>query len=188
MFRNKFLILLLLTLHNSLLPAQVKHFRNGNREYSAFRMKIEKNDTVIMEVDSAYIYSIGMVSKINELGELYLSCLNLRDSDLLQIRSMLVSVQDSYSRVNTLINRSSGISKEQVNNFQQQVGKIISDLQHDITTLQQVEYDLTNARGELDDIKKEIRKERSRLWWQKTGSIFIALIAGFSAGFIIASS
>ncbi len=188
MIRSKFFILFLFIFPTFTLPAQVKHFNPAKAEFSAYRMKMNKGDTVIVEDDSAYIYSIGMVNKINELEHLYLSCLNLRDSDLFQIRSMMVSLKDGYSEVNSLINRSSGITKEQVNNIQQQVSNIISNLQEDITSLQQVEYNLTNARSELESVKKEIRKERSLLWWKKTGSVLIALIAGFAAGFIIASS
>ena len=185
---SKIIILLICFMSLSAGYAQQKVFRPPHSGEEAFRMKVVRNDTIIIAQDSAYIYSIAMTGKIRELGKLYFSCLTMRDDDLKHITTMLTAIQDSYDNVNSLISRSSNLNNEQLGEFQNQVKSIVGNLNHDIVSLRQVELDLTNAQDELKTIKKEIKKERSRLWWKKTGSIFIAAIAGFAAGFIVASA
>ena len=187
MARVKFQFIFIFLLLSIDLFAQKKIFHDSGPGQEAFRMKVIKDDTVIIAEDSAFVYSLEMVGKIHDLEQLYLSCLSLRDNDLAMVKSMLATLQESYTDVNDLITRSSNISKEQIGDYQQKIAEIISNLQRDITTLQQLQYDLGNAREELGTIKREIKKERSRLWWKKTGSIFIAVIVGFTAGFIVAS-
>jgi septation ring formation regulator EzrA len=185
---SKILILIIFSMFLTAGYAQQKVFRSPRSGDEAFRMMVVRNDTVIIELDSAYIYSMAMTGKIRELEQLYLSCLSMRDDELKQITTMLAGIQDSYDNVNSLISRSSNLNSEQLGNFQDQVKHIVDNLNHDIVSLRQVEMDLTNAQDELKNVKKEIKKERSRLWWRKTGSIFLAAIAGFAAGFIVASA
>ena len=185
---NKIIVLFICFISWSAGFAQHKVFKTPRSGEDAFRMKVVRNDTVIIAQDSAYIYSMAMTGKITELEKLYLSCLSMRDEDLKDISTRLSAIQDSYDNVNNLISRSSNLNSEQLGEFQQQVQHIVGNLNHDIVSLRQVELDLTNAQDELNGLKKEIKKERSRLWWKKTGSIFIAAIAGFAAGFIVASA
>jgi hypothetical protein len=188
MTANKLMVFFIYFFSLSAVYSQQRVFRVPRPDREAFRMKVVRNDTIIIAEDSAYIYSIGMTAKIRELEQLYLSCLTLRNDDLQQIRATLVTLQDSYDNVNELISQSSNLNKEQLGEFQEKIKNIVANLDKDVKSLQQVEYDLTNAQNELDNVKKEIKKERSRLWWKKTGSIFIAAVAGFAAGFIIASA
>ena len=166
---------------------QTKIFRQSGDSDDAFRVKVVKNDTIVISEDSAYVYSIGMVEKISDLEQRYLSSLNLRDNDLKQIGILLKSLNDSYSKVQDLIRQSNNINKDQVRRFQDQISKIISNLGEDVHSLEELENRLQNSRDELLTLKKEIRNLRHRLWWKRTGGIIVAAAAGLAAGIAIAS-
>ena len=188
MIRSRIFFLLILLLPGPSISAQDQIFRQPDSNNDAFRMKVRKNDKVLIAEDSAYIYSSAMVLKIRDLEKRYMICLSDRENDLQQVKILLASLQDGYSSVNDLLSKSTALSKAQLDQYQKQVIDIIMNLESDITSLHQLDNLVLKAQEELDNIKKEIRKERNRLWWKKTGSIFAALIAGFAAGFLIGAT
>ncbi len=185
MTMNRFLFTGIFIILSVSVHAQVKKFQDNGS--GAFRLKVLKNDTVFIAEDSAYVYSSGMVEKINVLEKSYLSCLSLRDDDLDRISRLLSSLKSGYEEIEDLLRKSVSLNNEQLDNFHRRITGILDGLQSDIISLQQVEKDLSDARAELENVKKEIRRERRRLWWKKTGSIFVALLAGFGAGMLVAS-
>jgi hypothetical protein len=168
--------------------AQEITFGQQDPSNDAFRMKVKRNDRVLIVEDSAYIYSPAMVEKIRELESRYLLCLADREMDLQQVKTLLASLGESYANVNDLLSRSSDVSKDQMEEYQRKVGSIINSLEQDIATLNQLEIKIDGAQDELENIRQEVRKERRRLWWKKTGSIILAAAGGLAIGFLIGSS
>lgn len=187
MIRIKILLLTFLLMSCFSSDAQIRIFRTSKGDSDAFRVKVVKNDTVVIADDSAYVYSNAMVDKIGNLEELYLSCLTLRDKDLRQIEMMLSNLQRSYMTVTDLIKRSGNLNRQQLDQFNQQIAEVISNLKADIRSLNDLENKLADSRKELDDLKGEVRKLKRRLWWKKTGGIIVAAVAGFGVGVAVAS-
>jgi septation ring formation regulator EzrA len=168
--------------------AQEVVFRRTDPQNDAFRMKAVKNDKVIIQEDSAYIYSTGMVEKIAELQQRYLACLSEREADAQRVEVVLSSLNRNFTDVGELLDRSSAISHDQVETWKKQMDDIIGRLEHDIASLRELEREITEAESHLAQVRKEVKRERSRLWWKKTGSIFAAALAGLAAGFIIGTA
>jgi hypothetical protein len=188
MTRNRIIFLIVFLFTCSSVAAQDLIFRQPDPASDSYRMKVRKNDKVLVADDSAYIYSTAMVLKIRDLENRYMICLADRENDLQQVKILLASLQDGYSGINDLLTKSSVLNSEQLVLYQKQVEEIIKNLETDISSLHQLDNLVLNAREELDSIKKEVRKEKNRIWWKKTGSIFAALIAGFAAGFLIGAT
>lgn len=188
MIRNSIVIFLIGILSASFLPAQDRTFRQFDPDRKDFRMKVAKNDRILIEEDSAYVYSMGMVQKIRDLEQHYLECLAGRDSDLVQVKTLLTSLQDSYTSVEELLNKSGTINQESVKNYQILVETIIGNLQKNIGSIQTLQNEIAGARQELEALRRQVKKERNHLIWNKTGSIFVALVAGFLVGFVIGTS
>ncbi|HLF35530.1 MAG TPA: hypothetical protein VI583_14900 [Cyclobacteriaceae bacterium] len=184
----KYPIFLLTIFINPDIVAQEITFGQQDASNEAFRMKVKRNDRVLIAEDSAYIYSPAMVEKIRELERRYLLCLTDREIDLQQVKTLLASLGESYSNVNDLLNRSNEVSNAQMEEYQRKIGSIINSLEQDIATLNQLEIKIAGAEEELENIRQEVRKERRRLWWKKTGSIILAAAGGLAIGFLIGSS
>ena len=187
MNRINIVIIMLIVITPVSVYGQHKIFQAPASGSDAFRMKVVKNGTVVIAEDSAYVYSIDMVGKIGELQQKYLSCLSLRDKDLNQVGLLLVSLSQSYAKVEDLINKTTATNKDQINQYQRQLSIIISDLGKDVNSLKELESRLDNSRKELDDMKSQVRKLRHRIWWKKTGGIIVAAVAGVAVGFAVAS-
>ncbi len=185
---ERYPVIILLLFLAPAVSAQEITFRQLDPANEAFRIKVKKNDRVLIEEDSAYIYSTGMVEKIRELEGRYLVCLADREMDLQQVKTLLASLEESYSNVNDLLNKSDQASRDQMEEYRRKVETIINSLEQDIATLNQLELKIAGAENELENIRKEVRKERRRLWWKKTGSMIIAAAGGLAIGFLIGST